>query len=407
MSYGELGIDDTMLVAEIPAPVAHESDSPPAGFTGPEFHGGYIWGFVGNILYHSGGPPVVTGNGNTAFDPLDYAELPEMITRLKSVSMQNGGLLIFTISHLYVVLGDGTDSNPFLPPRLFMAHLGLSNYDALAMSGTTLYGFSNHRKVFSLDPGNGEVEIGFPIGDQLLRVTTGGINAALYNPQTTYVTWHEASSGDTGLYVADGAVGWFRWSPIAPPESGSLWSPRAAIVNGTSAVQSTETAPGLFDLLIGPPVNGPIVKRDATVFGDWDTSSLSYLSYPSWDVKGCIGLCDTGEVAEIVHIALKSVAVGARPTVSLLLDELQPGVTVDGRTSAWDVLMLDEGHSEDPPNLEPSITMYSDRYRASSTAETPKCEAFQLKIDYGTQQVPDELLKFAVFGAVLKERRNQ
>jgi hypothetical protein len=93
--------------------------------------------------------------------------------------------------------------------------------------------------------------------------------------------------------------------------------------------------------------------------------------------------------------------------VSLLLDELQPGVTVDGRTSAWDVLMLDEGHSEDPPNLEPSITMYSDRYRASSTAETPKCEAFQLKIDYGTQQVPDELLKFAVFGAVLKERRNQ
>ena len=162
MQYGELGIPDTSLNALIPAPVAHLNDPPPAGFTGPEWHGGYIWGFAGNILYRSGGGGTVTGNGNTAFDPLDYDKLPELIVRLKSVSMQNGGLLVFTTSDLYVVLGDGTDANPFLPPRLFMAHLGLLNYDALAASGSTLYGFSNHSKVFSLDPGNGEVEIGLP-----------------------------------------------------------------------------------------------------------------------------------------------------------------------------------------------------------------------------------------------------
>jgi hypothetical protein len=286
-----------------------------------------------------------------------------------------------------------------------MEGLGIQSYDALCMVGSTFYGMSNKAKAFSLDPGAGYLEIGFPIGDQFKRVTTGALNAALYDPVTAYVTWHEADSTDTGLYVSDSQVGWFRWSAIAPPESGSLWSPRAGIVGGTSAVQSVEVLPGVFELLIGPHSSGPILKRDQTVFGDW--SAGAYQGYPAWDVKGSIGLCDTGEVAEVAHIALKSLAVGARPVVSLLLDEIKAGVTVEGRTTAWDVLNLEDGHHEDPPNLEPSITMYSDRYQTSSTAECPKCETFLLRIDYGSQQVADELLKFAVYGAVFKEKRQQ
>jgi hypothetical protein len=37
----------------------------------------------------------------------------------------------------------------------------------------------------------------------------------------------------------------------------------------------------------------------------------------------------------------------------------------------------------------------------------PKCENFQLKIDYGSQNAPDELLKFAVFGAKFGEREQK
>ena len=145
--------------------------------------------------------------------------------------------------------------------------------------------------------------------------------------------------------------------------------------------------------------------RDTAATGDW--SGGAYVPYPSWDVKGSIQLCETGEVAEIAHIALVSAAVGARPTVSLLLDEIQAGVTVEGRTTAFDVLDLDATHHEDPPNLEPSITMFSDRYSALSSGTTPKCKNFQLKIDYGSQLAADELLEFAIYGAVSKERKQQ
>jgi hypothetical protein len=400
---------DQMLNAEIAAPGSTAGSTlatpPPATATCPEYHCGRIWMINGSYVIYSGGPDTVTGNGNESFPPGNYFQLPEQPIRLKSITVSGGGLVVFCVSNTYIILGDGTGTPPFLAPRMYMENVGLANYDALCMVGSTFHGFSNKSKVFSFDPSNGYIEEGFPIGDQFVKVSTGGIGAALYSLAGTYVTWHEKNSTDTGLYVADGAVGWFRWSPIAPPESGSLWSPRAAIQGGTSCVQSVETAPGIFDLLIGPPVNGPMLKRDAAVYGDWTAGA--YAPYPSWDVKGAIGLCDTGEVAEIVHIALKSVAAGARPAVSLLLDELAAGVTVEGRTTAWDQLSLDDGHHEDPPNIEPSITMFSDRYKASSSAETPKCETFQLKIDYGPQQVADELLKFAVYGGVFKERKQQ
>ena len=374
---------------------------PPATATAPEYHCGRNFVIDGSFVRWSGGPDTTVGNGNSAFPPLNNFQLPEQPVRLKSVTLNNGGLLVMCVANTYIILGNGTSGSPFLPPRMFMEGVGLLSYDAFCMRGSTIYAFSNKSKCYSFDPGNGELEIGFPIGDQFQLVTTGGISAQLFNPATTYVSWHEKFSGDTALYVADGAVGWFRWSPISPPESGSLWSPRAAIVGGTSAVQSVETSPGTFNLLIAPAANGPILQRDTTVYTD------NAVAYPAWDVKGSIGLCETGEVAEIAHIALKSASVGTRPIVSLLLDELKAGVTVEGRTSTWDTLSLDPGRHEDPPNLAPSITMYSDRYKTSSTAITPKCENFQLKVDYGTQTVADELLKFAVYGATFKERKQQ
>jgi len=400
---------DSALNTAMAAPGSANTSSlatpPPSTAVAPEYHCGRIFMIDGSDVIYSGGPDTVVGNGNTSFPPLNYFQLPEQPTRLKSVTMQNGGLIVACVANTYVILGEGTSNNPFLPPKMFMEGVGILSYDCFCMRGSTVYGFSNRSKVFSFDPGNGEIEIGFSIGDQFKLVTTGGTTAALYNPANSYVTWHEQNSPDTGLYVADGTVGWFRWSPIAPPESGSLWSPRAAIVGGTSAVQSVEVSPGTFQLLMGPQTSGPILMRDDAVSGDWTAGA--YAGYPSWDVKGSIGLCETGEVAEIVHVAIKSMAVGARPIVSLLLDEIAAGVTVEGRTTAWDTLSLDDGHHEDPPNLEPSITTYSDRYRASSTAETPKCEHFQLKIDYGSQLVADELLKFGIFGAHFKERRQQ
>jgi hypothetical protein len=184
---------------------------------------------------------------------------------------------------------------------------------------------------------------------------------------------------------------------VASPESGYLWSPRAAILGGTSAVQSVETSPGINQLLIAPASSGPILFRDSTVRQDY--VSGAYVSYPSWTVKGNIVLCQSGEVAEIAHIGLKSMAVGSRPLVGLLLGEIAATTA-----TPFDTLQIT---GNDPPELPPSQTLYSDRYTALQNGVCPKCDNFQLKIDYGAQNAADEELVFSVYGAKHSERREQ
>lgn len=224
---------------------------PPVGATAPEYHLQRVWMIVGSQVIWSGGPDTVVGNGITAFPGNNSIQFPEKLTRLVSSITNDAALLVFGTANTYAILGEGTPESPFYPV-IYMKNLGILSYDALTFVGSTFYGFTNNSKGAELDPGAGYVEYGFPIGDQFIKMSTGGQNSALYNPATTYVTWHEKESGDTGLFVADGAVGWFRYSPVAPPESGFLWSPFAAIVGGTSAVQSVEVATGDWELLVGP-----------------------------------------------------------------------------------------------------------------------------------------------------------
>ena len=380
------------LIPQSVAPIANKADPPLAGITAPVYHLQRIWAIVGNQVVYSAGPDAVTGNGNTQWPALNNIPYPEQPIRLIPFTVNNGGLLVMTTSHVYVILGTGTATNPFYT-TMYMPNVGIMSYDALDIVGSTLYLMTNKGKFVSLDPSAGYTEAGFPIGDQFTKVTTGGISSALYNPSSTFVTWHEQSSGDTAIYVADGSVGWFRFSPVASPESGYMWSPRAAIAGGTSAVQSVEVSPGNSKLLIAPASSGPILFRDSTTNADNGTA------YPSWDVKGNIVLCQSGEVAEIAHIALKSAAVGARPTVSILLGEITPTTS-----QPFEPLSIT---SADPPNLPKSTTIYSDRYTALQNGVCPKCDNFQLKIDYGTQNFPDELLMFSVYGAKHAERRQQ
>ena len=60
------------------------------------------------------------------------------------------------------------------------------------------------------------------------KVTTGGFNAALFDPATAFMTWNNQGTSENALYVSDGAGHWFRMSPVAPPETGWLWSPVAS-----------------------------------------------------------------------------------------------------------------------------------------------------------------------------------
>ncbi len=403
-------LTDLDLNALIPAPVAEAGDPPPFNLTAPVYHLQRVWGIVNNTVVYSAGPDAVTGNGNTQFPPLNYIAYPEQPIRLFPFTTNNGGIMVLTTSNIYVILGTGTQSNPFYT-TIYMPGIGILNYDAVDVIGSTLYLMTSKGKVVSIDPSAGYVEIGFPIGDQFNNVTTGvgsfdGFNTtvggALYNPATATVTWHEQGSGDTAIYVSDGRYGWFRYSPVATPESGYVWSPRATVIGGCSFAQSVEVSPGISRLLIAPYGGGPILMRDSTVSTDWVfnvVGSTKAFPYPSYQTIGNITLCESGEIAEVAHIGLKSVLVGSKPTVSILFGELAATAAVP-----FDVL---HNTAPDPPDLPPSQTIYSDRYVTMQNGVCPLCEHLQLKIDYGMQAFPDELLKHAIYGAHHSERKQQ
>jgi hypothetical protein len=410
LTYDELGIPDTSnngggsLDALIAAPVALSNAPPAVQSTAPVYHLNRVWMILGNSVVYSGGPDTVVGNGNTAFSPLNAISFQGVPIRMVPVTVENGALMVYTTAGVFLILGTGTSSNPFYA-TLYYDKVILAGYDAFDTIGNTHFLMESNLKVSSIavqypfNPQTGYTEIGFPIGDQFMKVTTGGISSTLYNGSGTFLSWNIANTTDTGMYVADGSVGWFRMSNAAPPESGLIWSPRAAIYGGTSAVQSIEVSPGVFKVLIGPPSGGGRIRmRDttATIWGDLPAPTpgggqpLIY-PYPAWDVKGVILLCSTGQEAELAWIATKSLAVGSRPTIGLLFDEI-------GSTQALPFSIL-QPTNQDPANLQQSTTAYCDQYKCLQNGFTPKGDCVSIKFDYGSQEYADELMDFQIFGA--------
>lgn len=389
-------LPDADLNAFIEAPIDNQNDPPPIGATAPCIHLGRQFVAVGATLQWSTGPDTNGGsNGYTAFDPQNFAQYEAMITRIDSVTLNTGpALIVWTTAYVGILTGTGTTASPFLPGK-YVPNVGLLNYNAVCSVGSTFYLLASTSKAVSLDPAAGYVEIGFPIGDQFQKVTTGGFNNTLFSPATAYVTWYENGSGDSGLYYSDGQVGWFRYSPVSSPESGFLWSPFAKLETGTSAVQSIETSPGIQTLLIGPPGSGsPILFRDITTNADNGANYANcYLTI------GNIQLCESGEVAEIAHVGLQSPAVGSRPTIGLLLGEISATSQVP-----FDML---QPTSPDPPTLPESQTLFNDRYVAMQNGVCPKCMHFQMLIQYPIENAADELYTHTIYGAKHAERKQQ
>jgi hypothetical protein len=392
------------LVPEIPAPIADQGDPPPVGITAPIFALGRTWVIVGNAVRYSAGPDAVTGNGNTQWPPLNTIPYVARPVRLEPVTVQNGGILVFTTGGVYIILGTGTAANPFYT-TVYYASVSITGYNAVSVYNNSVFVMESNFKVSTLaieypfNPQTGYTEIGFPIGDQFEFVTTGGFNAALFDPATAFVSWNIQSSKENAMYVSDGAGHWFRLSAVPQPETGWLWSPIASIEGGASAVQSIETTPGQYSLLMGPPAGttGPILMRDSTgtVFAD------NGAAYPSFDVKGVNILCSTGQWAEVVHVSAKSAAVGARPIVSVLMNEIAASTR-----RPFHPLRLDD-KSNDPARTPRSISVFSDRYVLKQSGINTLGDCLLTKFDYGTQAVGDELLDWGIYARVHEEREEE
>ena len=249
-------------------------------------------------MYWTTGPSTPVGNGINGTSPANISILPSLIKRIVPTT---SGVLIFTVSDVYIVQGSGTTNNPIQAPLPLLPGIGLLSYNALDMNGPTIGLFTTDNQFIILDPSAGTTYAGFPIGDQL-RLNNGNPGQS-WNPSNVYVAWH-VQGEDQAWYVCDGTNGWYRLMSTPAPESGYTWSPFASIVGGANAVQSVEVSPGVHKLLVGPTGTGEIVQRDLTVFTDNGTS------YPAYAVIGSAVLTQPGQVATVAHITTDAVKVG-------------------------------------------------------------------------------------------------
>jgi hypothetical protein len=366
---------DTGLNTLLEAPVDKQNSVPPKGSINLSFHLSRIFVSVGNTVYWSTGPDTPIGNGYNGFSPNNYAEFPSLVTRIVPL---NVGTVVFTVSDIYLLTGDGTTGNP-IEPEPYLQRIGLISYNALAINGSVVYFMTTDNQVVELHVGVGISGIGQPIANLLGE----------FSPSESYLTWHAKGFQDQALFVSDGSTGWYKMLTAIPPEVGTPWCPKANIINGAGAVQSIETSPGNIQLLVGPPpeISGPILYRDYNSYQDNGSN------YPAYFTFGSIVLAHPGQLASIEFITADSHRFpGAAPlTLGILLGE------ISGEFEPLTEFV------NDPPQLPPSKSLWNQRFYLSQTHESVECRHFQLQVIWPPQPYPDELESLSPYGGFSQE----
>lgn len=367
---------DTSLQTLIQAPLDEQNAVPPDGIINLTYHLSCIFGSVGNTVYWSTGAATPVGNGINGFSPSNYATFPSLVKCLVPLSY---GILVFTVSDIYLLAGDNTANNP-ITPIPYLTDVGLLSYNALSVNGSIIYFYTSDGQLVSLEPSSGLAEISFPIGDQI-EVKTGNT----FHPSTAYVTWHVAGTRDKAIVIADGASTWFRMIPTPSPESGITWCPKAVISGGCKAVQSVETTPGTHNLLVGPSGSGPILYRDYSTNTDNGTAFAAYATLGSYV------LAEPGQIADVEFITVDSKRVGKPMNLSVLFNEISGNFDPVPESTP------------DPTQLPAALSLYNQRFFLSLTTNARVCRHMQAKLSWLPEDAANEVLSFSVYGGYYTE----
>lgn len=355
----------------IQAPINHQNDPPPAGFKPMAYHFERIWGAVGNFVYASGGPDVLAGNPNEAFNPDDFFEFPEPVTRIVPTAT---GILVFLTSDVYAILG-GPVFNTFFPTPM-VPGIGLLHYNALDIHGGVIYLFTADSQFIAMDPSGGAQRMGGPIADKL----------AGFDPNKVFVTVHE-SGNDNAIFVSNGSTGWYRLNPSQFPNGTPVWSPFAAITGGAGAVLSIEVSPGVHRLLIGGiGANSFILQRDFSTYQDNGTS------YPCGFTMGSINLVSPGQIAGLTFVNVRATRVGTTPACSFLLNEVSGSFTSFPQAQAypWQVF----GATGQPSSI------FSNAYYFRAAGVPALAEHMQVQVNFPAENFANEVLSLTIFGTI-------
>ena len=213
----------------IPAPISDENNPPSSAFLPMVYNFQRIWGAVGSTVFFSGGPDVITGNPNESFNPSDEFPYLAPVTRLVKTSQ---GLIVFLTDSIEAIQG-GPQTATFFSVTA-ASGIGLLSYNFLDVYSGEIYFLSSDSQLKIISPSLTLSNAGFPIGDQIANL----------NPSTGYLACQQ-SGIDNALYLADGAIGWYRCNVHQTPGGASgpepVWSVPAVITNGCKMVQSVRS----------------------------------------------------------------------------------------------------------------------------------------------------------------------
>jgi hypothetical protein len=367
---------------------ALENTPPPLGAQNLSYHLSRIWFSVGNTVYWTTGPLSPIGNGTDGFAPGNFATCPSQIKRLVPTAI---GMLVFTVSDIYIIAGNGTTTNPILPAIPYLTGVGIGSYNAIDINGGLLGFFTTDKQFVLFDPSAGLHYVGFNIGDQFRK--NNGQPGTSWNPSNVYVAWH-INGEDQAWYVADGTNGWFKLIATPAPEQGSVsWSPFASIQGGAGAIKSVETEPGVHNLLVGQTgATSVILSRNLDATTDGGSGISNGTPYAAYGVMGSIVLAQPGQIAKIAFMTTDSVKVGSPLILGAIFDEALPYFT-----GSFDIL---KNWVTDPPGLPESTSILSQRfYVAEDEQSSAYCKHLQVLFQWPAEAAQNELQTFTIYGA--------
>ena len=175
----------------IPAPMDDENDPPPSDFIPMAYNFQRIWGGAGQVVLWSGGPDVVTGNPNEAYNPIDNFPYLANVVRLIKTSQS---LIVFLTDSVEAILG-GPLTSSFYTVTLAPG-IGLGTFNAADIYAGEVLFLSSDGQLKSINPSLQLGNLGFAIGDKLQDFDTSA----------TYVTIHQVGI-DNAVFVTDGSTG--------------------------------------------------------------------------------------------------------------------------------------------------------------------------------------------------------
>jgi hypothetical protein len=378
---------DTGLDTLVQAAAAGENTPPLPGAVNLTFHLNRIWYSVGNTVFYTTGPLAPVGNGINGTAPLNYDKMPSLVKRLVPTTI---GMLVFTVSDIYIIQTSGGNIYPGLP---YAPGIGISSYNALDINGPEIGFFTTDHQFLIFSPSAGGDQASIALADQFRK--NNGQAGSDWNPKNVFVA-HYASGDDMGWFVADGSKGWYKLIPTPAPDGpGHCWSPFAVIANGVKAIKSVETSPGVHALVLGPTGSGKIRQRDVDATTDGGSTGGNGTAYAAYTVFGSYVLAQPGQVAQVAFITTDSVNVGSPLIVGVLIDEALP--YYDG---SFEMIKVWE---TDPPGLPKSKSILGQRFYLSETQEPAACRHMQLMVQWPAEAAANELQSFTIFGCFIQE----